>query len=67
MKNKEYTKEDIKVTFKFHYSDKDLWHVVSLFTDNGEDMVVIKSWAKYKRYWVYKVDSVEFILDWLNR
>ena len=68
MKNeiKEYTKDDIKVGFKFHYWDKDLWHVVSLFKDNGDDMVVIKSWAKYKQRWCYKVDYVCLLVEYLN-
>ena len=66
MKNKIYQTDDIKAGFKFRYADGDLWHVVALFRD-GKDMVVIKSWAKYKRYWVYKVCSMWNLLDWLNR
>jgi len=60
-------KKKIKVGFKFHYYDRDLWHVVNLFKDNDRDYAVIKSWAKYKQRWLYKVQRVEWILWYLEQ
>ena len=57
----------IKVGLKFHYYDRDLWHVVNLFKDGDTDFAVIKSWAKYKQRWCYKVEAVEWILWYLEQ
>lgn len=43
---------------KFHYIDHDLWHIVTYFKDSDNHFVVIKSWAKYKQKWVYKVENL---------
>lgn len=49
---------DIKVGDKFHYTDRDLWHVVNIFDDKDYKLIVIKSWSKYKQRWVYKVEHL---------
>lgn len=54
---------EIKVGAKFHWWDRDLWHIINVFEDDGETLVVLKSWAKYKHRWVFKVDSKENI-EW---
>lgn len=43
---------------KFHYTDGDLWHVVTTFEDDDSLHVVIKSWSKYKQRWCYKVENI---------
>ena len=58
---------EIKVGAKFLWWDRDLWHIINIFEDNGEEMVVLKSWAKYKQRWVYQVESkeaLEYFFDW---
>lgn len=47
---------EIKVGTKFHWWRKELWHIVNVFKDGDETMVVLKSWAKYRNKWVYEVD-----------
>ena len=54
---------EIKVGAKFHWWDRDLWHIINIFEDDGCTLVVLKSWAKYKQRWVFKVDSKENI-EW---
>ena len=56
-------KPEIKVGAKFHWWDRDLWHIINIFEDGEYTMVVLKSWAKYKNRWVYKVDYKENI-EW---
>lgn len=56
-------KPEIKVGEKFYYYDRDLWHIVNIFQDGDDTMVVIKSWAKYKNRWCYKVEYKEG-LEW---
>ena len=55
----------LKPGFKYRYL-KSLWHVVTVFTDNGEEMVVVKSWAKYKRIWIYDVIHKETLIWYLT-
>jgi hypothetical protein len=57
---------EIKPGLKFRGFDRDPWYVVTLFEDKGEEFVVIKSWAKYKQYWVYKVEAKESLQEWLE-
>ena len=56
-------KLEIKVGEKFYYDDRDLWHIVNVFQDGENTMVVIKSWVKYKKHWCYRVEHKE-TLDW---
>ena len=57
---------EIKPGLKFRGWDRDLWHVVALFEDSGEELVVIKSWAKYTQHWVYRVKVKEVLQEWLE-
>lgn len=50
---------EIKVGEKFHWWDRDLWHIVNIFKDGDCEMIVLKSWAKYKNRWVYNVEYKE--------
>lgn len=54
---------EIKVGAKFHWWDRDLWHIINIFEDDGETLVVLKSWAKYRQKWIFKVDFKENI-EW---
>lgn len=56
-------KPEIKVGEKFHWWDRDLWHIIDIFKDGDNEMIVLKSWAKYKNRWCYKVESREG-LEW---
>lgn len=60
---KKSKRPEIKVGAKFHYYDRDLWHIVNIFQDGEDTMIVMKSWAKYKNRWCYKVEDKE-ILEW---
>ena len=59
-------KPEIKVGTKFHWWDRDLWHIINIFEYEGSELVVLKSWAKYKNRWVFKVDSMENIQWFLD-
>ncbi len=59
---KKFKVPEIKVGEKFHYYDRDLWHIVNIFQDGEDTMVVIKSWV-YKNRWCYKVEYKE-TLEW---
>jgi len=63
---KKNKRPEIKVGEKFHYYDRDLWHIVNIFEDGEYTMVVIKSWAKYKARWCYKVEHKETLEWWFN-
>ena len=39
--------------------DNDKWHIVSFLEDNGDLLVISKSWAKYKHRWVYDIKDLE--------
>jgi hypothetical protein len=66
-------KEYIPVGTRFHsisMGDRDPWYVVKYTTDESVEvdkygtmsLVIIKSWNKYKKYWIYKVLRIhEFI------
>ena len=60
---KKFKIPEIKVGSKFHWWDRDLWHIIHIFEDEGTELVVLKSWAKYKQRWVFKVDFKDS-LDW---
>ena len=61
--SKKFKIPEIKVGSKFHWWDRDLWHIINIFEDEGTELVVLKSWAKYKQRWVFKVDFKDN-LDW---
>lgn len=54
---------EIKVGQKFRWYDRCLWYIVNIFQDNGEDLIVLKSWAKYKNRWIYRVES-RYIMEY---
>lgn len=54
---------EIKVGQKFRWYDRDLWYIVNIFQDNGEDFIVLKTWAKYKNRWIYMVES-RYIMEY---
>lgn len=53
----------VEVGKKFYWSDRDLWHIVHIFIDGDDTMVVLKSWSKYKKRWCYQVTYKE-VLEW---
>lgn len=55
---------DVKTGFKFRGLDRDLWHVVGTLPDGDSTVVVVKSWAKYKRRWCYEVYS-PYTFQWI--
>jgi hypothetical protein len=57
--------KDYPIGKKFRWFDRDLWHIVSYFNDNGL-FVVIKSWSKYKQRWCYEVHSAFGLVDGLE-
>jgi hypothetical protein len=59
-------KLEIKPGQKFRWYDRDLWYIVDTLKDGDQELVVLKSWAKYKGYWVYKVESRESMEYWFD-
>lgn len=57
---------EIKIGSKFHWWDRDLWHIVNIFYDGDYEMIVLKSWAKYKNRWVYEVTYREVLDDYFD-
>jgi hypothetical protein len=57
---------EIKPGLRYRGHDQDPWYVVNLFEDNGETLVVVKSWAKHRRHWIYKVEMKDLLQEWLN-
>ena len=60
------SKKEIKPGLKYRGIDRDLWYVVALINDAGNELVVIKSWNKWKRNWFYNIASrnnFQWILD----
>ena len=60
-------KPEIKVGSKFHWYDRDLWHIIDIFQDGDEEMIVLKSWAKYRNRWIYQVEYRFILEDYLDR
>ncbi len=58
---------EIKVGQKFRWYDRDLWHIIAIINDNGEDLIILKSWAKYKSRWVYKVEFRDTMEYWFQK
>ena len=63
MKRKVYKIEEGE---KFYWYDRDLWHIVHIFNDNDDTMVVLKSWSKYKQRWCYQVSSMDNLQWWFS-
>lgn len=61
-----YNKENIKPGHKFYFSRNELYHIVTSFTDNNEELFIIKSWNKYKCRWSYEVVSRFCLEDWFD-
>lgn len=57
----------IEVGSKFHWYDRDLWHIIDIFQDGDEEMIVLKSWAKYRNRWIYQVEYRFILEDYLDR
>lgn len=45
----------VEVGDKLYYEDMELWHVIGFVKDGDEDLVILKSWNKYKGWWIYRV------------
>ena len=59
-------KLEIKSGQKFRWYDRDLWYIVDLLKDGDQELVVLKSWARNKSYWVYKVELKETMEYWFD-
>lgn len=60
------SKKEIKPGLKYHGPDWDLWYVVTLINDDGNELVVVKSWNKWEKGWFYTIVSrngLQWILD----
>lgn len=51
---------------KFHWSDRKLYHIVLIFTDAGEESIVMKTYDNYRKYWIYKVVSMDLMKWWFS-
>ena len=63
--NSESFIKDYPIGMKFRWWNKELYHIVSYFEDDGL-YVVIKSWTKYKQRWCYEVISAFGLWDGLQ-
>ena len=66
MKKKYLKKPRIKEGEKFRYYDRCLWHIVGMMKDGDTDLVVIKSWNKYKQAWMYKAETKSMLQWWFD-
>lgn len=60
------SKKEIKPGLKYRGIDRDLWHIVTIISDNGNELAVSKSWNKWTHSWLYTIaslDSIQWILD----
>ena len=60
------SKKAIKPGLKYRGLDRDLWYVVTIISDDGNELVVTKSWNKWKQSWYYTIaslNSIQWILD----
>lgn len=57
---------EIKVGEKFRWYDRDVWHIIGFVQDGNQELVALKSWAKYKLRWVYKLESRESMEQWFD-
>lgn len=64
---KKCKRPSIEVGSKFRWYDRDLWHIIDIFQDGDEEMIVLKSWAKYKNRWIYQVEYRFILEDYLDR
>ena len=64
---KKCKRPSIEVGSKFRWYDRDLWHIIDIFQDGDEEMIVLKSWAKYKHRWIYQVEYRFILEDYLDR
>ena len=56
----------VEVGEKFHWYDRDLWHIVNIFNEGQSTLVVLKSWSKYKNRWCYQVTGKGDIEWWFQ-
>jgi len=59
-------KLEIKLGEKFRWYDRDLWYIIGFVQDKDQELVALKSWAKYKGYWVYKLVTREEMEEWFE-
>ena len=60
------SKKEIKPGLKYRGIDRDLWYVITIITDDGNELVVSKSWNKWKQSWLYTIastSSIQWVLD----
>ena len=60
------SKKAIKPGLKYRGIDRDLWYIVTIISDDGNELVVTKSWNKWKQSWLYTIaslDGIQWILD----
>lgn len=60
------SKKEIKPGLKYRGIDRDLWYVVTIISDDGNELVVSKSWNKWKQSWLYaiaSIGSIQWVLD----
>lgn len=56
----------IEVGEKLYWSDRNLWHIVHIFNDGEDTMIVMKAWSKYKQRWMYQVAHRELVDWWIH-
>jgi hypothetical protein len=62
----EKSNKEIKPGLKYRGLDRDLWYVVTLVSDGGNELAVSKSWNKWTQSWYYTIaslNSIQWILD----
>ncbi len=61
-----YRVYNIEVGEKFYWSDRNLYHIVHIFNDEDDTMVVMKFWNKYRKNWHYETVHKELVEWWLS-
>lgn len=59
-------KLEIKVGEKFRWYDRDLWYIIGIIDDGGQELIALKSWARLRSKWVYKLETRESMEYWFD-
>ena len=57
---------EIKIGEKFRWYDRDIWYIIGFVQDGDQVLVALKSWARVRSKWVYKLESKEIMEEWFN-
>ena len=57
---------EIKIGEKFRWYDRDIWYIIGFVQDGDQVLVALKSWARVRSKWVYRLELKEIMEEWFN-